>query len=228
MKRILILIVLILPAISIYAQSVEAEKQFVNIQISSGKLSPHLVTELGKKWNAFITEYNYPVLPVNTLTGEVDFTDILLVDGLDKKTIFQRCLQWGVLNFHEIVYQDFESGKIIANGALNLNHTYETRVAYKKTENLAQTWTNYTLVLTVKDNKVKYNVVNIVYRFNNYSETVDEISMPMVSLFPIVNNDPIHWERYTTVLKATNDVFGAEQKKAIGEYVKNAENDYKF
>ena len=52
--------------------------------------------------------------------------------------------------------------------------------------------------------------------------------MPMVSLFPIINKDPMQWERYTSVLKATNDAFGKEQKKAIIEYVKNAEIDYKF
>jgi hypothetical protein len=228
MKRILLLIGLILPVLAVNAQSIDAEKQFVNTQISSGKLPPGLVSELGKKWNTFIAEYTYPVLPLNSVTGEVDFTDILTIDNMAKKTIFQRCLQWVALNYHELVYQDFESGKIIANGALNLNHTCETRVAYKNTISTTQTWTNYTLVLTVKDNKIKYNVVNIDYKFSNYSEIIDEISMPMLSLFPIVNNDPLQWERYTSVLKATNDVFGAEQKKAILEYVKNAGDDDKF
>jgi hypothetical protein len=230
MNKLLLFSVLAILTISAYAQSLEAEKQYMNMRISSGELNNQQIAELGVKWNTFIADYKYPELPIYKVTGEVDFTDVLAFEGLDKKTIYQRCLQWMALNYQELAYHDAEAGKIIANGSVNLNHQAETKIGFgKKAIVPAQTSTNYTLVLTFKDNKMKYNIVNIQYNFTNYSLTVvNEVLMPFSALFPIVAQDQLHWEQFITVLNETNKSLGVGLKKTIADYVKGADADYKF
>lgn len=229
MKNSFFFLFLFIAAIQMQAQTLEAEKQYMNMLINNEQNNPEKAAELGGKWKTFISDYKYPELPVNSYTGEVDFTDVILFENMDKQIIYQRCLQWIALNFQELAYHDLDAGKIIANGSVTLKHKAETRVSFtKKVSNLTETTANYTLVLTLKGNKLKYNITNVEYTFSNFSESIDEISMPMYSLFPVIAKDPLQWERYTTVLTETKAALAEGLKNAIAGYVKSVESDYKF
>lgn len=228
MKKIILLITFIIPTFYINAQSLDAEKKYLESTNKSGKISTNQV-ELSRKWNAFIAKYNYPELPVNNNTGEIEISDTLIFTSLDKKTIFQRCLQWIAIKNGFLIHNDFESGKIIANGLIDLTHyaEYPTGFGIKEVKQI-QTSTNYTMILTLKDNKIKYTITNISYNFTDFSETVSEISMPISSLFPIVAHDQMQWMRFITVLNASNDYLYTRLKKSLVDYVVDVENDYKF
>jgi Domain of unknown function (DUF4468) with TBP-like fold len=228
MKKIILLIISIIPTFCINAQSLDAEKQYLESSDKSGKVFTNQV-ELNRKWNAFIAKYTYPELPVNNITGEIEISDILTFTSLDKKTIFQRCMQWIAIKNGFLIHNDFESGKIIANGLIDLTHyaAYPASFGIKEVKQI-QTSTNYSIILTLKDNKIKYTITNISYNFTDFSETVSETSMPISSLFPIVAHDQMQWIRFITVLNASNDYFYTRLKKALVDYVADVENDYKF
>lgn len=229
MKKIILLIILIIPTFCIYAQSLDAEKQSLDSLLKSGELNTAQVVQLRKKWNAFITNYKYPELTVNNRTGEIGISDILTFTNLDKQIIFQRCLQWIAINYGDLIHNDLESGKIIANGLIDLTHFAEYPSGFVNKEvRQIQTSTYYTLILTIKDNKIKYNITNITYTFTNFSLNISEISFPILSLFPIVAHDQMHWIRFITVLNASTDKFNFILKNSLVDYVTDVENDYKF
>jgi hypothetical protein len=225
MKKILLSIILIIPALYIYSQSPEAEKQSINSRLKSGNLSGVQATQLLKRWNTIISRYSYPQIKIDTINKEIDFSEILSFPNSDKKIIYQRCLQWMAINYFVITYNDIESGKLIGNGFLNLSHFAEYPTGEIKP---TQTSVNYTLVLTFKDNKIKYSINDISYSFTNFSEFVDEITYPIYSLFPIVSQDRSQWVKFITLLNETNKRFRNTLKDSLIGYVNDAENDYKF
>jgi hypothetical protein len=232
MKKIILFFILSILVSGLYAQTLSMEKQYVNSQISSGKLSPDQMKELSSQWKTFSTNYVYPVLPYDTITGEFVFTDVITFKDLDKRTIYQRCLQWFVFNSQEIIYQDLEAGKIIANGSVTLTHKMESRPNSGKA-NLrpVQTPANYTLVLTFKGNKIKYSIINISYNFSVYSvitETMTDVAKPILSFFPIFSADQSKWENYISLMDETVNAFNVDLKNAIVSYVQDVKTDYDF
>ena len=229
MKKNILFIILIVQAFCIYGQSPDAEKQALDSLFKSAKLNKDQVADLRKKWNAFMVSYTYPELTLNNSTGEIEFSDILTFGNLDKKAIFQRCLQFISINYGNLIYSDLESGKIIANGQIDLTHHAEYHSGFgSKLVHPVQTSTNYSMILTLKDNKVKYIITNITYNFTYFSETVSDTSMPINSLFPIVSKDQIQWVRFITVLNESRNRFYFLLKKSLADYINDMENDYKF
>jgi hypothetical protein len=231
MKKLILIIIFIIQVFSIYSQSLDAEQKYLDSISMSGKYYPDL-TLLRKKWNAFITNYKYPELKVNNITGEADISDILTFTNLDKQTIYQRCLQWIAINYGALIHNDLPSGKIIANGLLDLTHfaEYEAAFGSKKVHQI-NTPTNYTMILTIKDNKIKYCITNITFTFTSYSaesEANIDTSLPVFSLYPIVAKDQIQWVSYTTLLNECINKFQIKLKSALSDYVKDVQNDYNF
>lgn len=229
MKKIILLIILIIPVFYIHAQSPEAEMQTLDSLSKFRRLGKDQVADLKKKWNILMTSYQYPEFSVNSRTGEFEFSDTLTFVKPDKKAIYQRCLQWISINYGILIHSDLESGKIIANGLTDLPHFAEYRAGFgSKERRPVQTSTNYTLILTLKDNKIKYNITNITYNFTDFSETISEVSMPINSIFPIIIQDQMQWVRYITVLNESRLRLYTKLKKSLVDYVNDLENDYNF
>lgn len=228
-KLILLFVIFIVPAIQIYSQSREAEIQSIDSLFKEGKLRTDQVVQLRSKCFNLLKSDPFPELKVNNKTGEIEISDTLIFTNTEKKVIFQRCMQWIAINYGYLVYSDLESGKIIATGLLDLPHFTEYRDGFTSpviTKVLAST--SYTMILTLKDNKIKYTITNINYTFTNYSETIDQISFPIASIYPVPSKDQTLWIRYISVLNASTDKFYFKLKNYLADYVSDAENDYKF
>lgn len=224
MKRIILIIILIIPAFCVYAQFSDAEKQSIDSLLRSGRLNSNQIIQLQNKWISL----HYPEFKVNNSTGEIYISDTLTFTNLDKKIIFQRCLEWIAINYDNLVHNDLESGKIIANGLIDLTHYVEYPVGFGSTKiSQTQTPANYTLILTFKDNKVKYTITNITYNFKNFPETIDEISYPMSSIYPAKKLNQ-NWLRFFTIINASSDMFYFSLKNSLVNYINEVEDDYKF
>jgi hypothetical protein len=224
MKRIILVIILLIPAFCIFAQLPDAEKHSLDSLLKTGKLNANQVIQLQRKW----VSLKSPLFKVNNSTGEIYISDILTFTNLDKKKVFQRCLEWIAINYGNLVHNDLESGKIIANGLIDLTHYAETPVGFGSIRiSQVQTPTNYTLVLTFKDNKIKYNITNITYNFRNFSETIDEISYPITSIYPAKELNQ-YWLRFFTIVNASSEMFNVSLKNSLIAYVNDIDNDYSF
>lgn len=229
MKKSFLLVIISLLTLNIFCQTIDLEKKYIDSLISKGRFTPEQLSDIGSRWSNFIKNYKYPDLPVNQTTGEIDLTDVLTFNNLDNKTIYQRCLQWVAISFGNVIYSDQESGKIIANGTLNLKHNAEYRASFgSKGTRTVQTSTSYTMVLTLNKNKIKYQIINIEYTFSNYSESLDQVTMPIHSLFPILSHDQMHWKLFMTALSESYTTFYINLKKSLSDYVNAFEADYNF
>jgi hypothetical protein len=224
MKKVIFGIILTFQTFCIYSQLPDSEKQSIDSLLKTGRLSSDQAVQLQRKLNV---RDNY-AFKVNKSTGEIEISEILSFINLEKKTIYQRCLEWIALNYGNLVYSDLESGKIIANGLIDINHYagYQTGFGVTKTVPV-QTPVNYTMILTVKDNKIKYIITNITYNFKNFSETVDEISYPISELYQNKSMDQ-NWIRFFSVLNSSSDMFYTSLKTSLSNYVKEVEDDNKF
>lgn len=216
-------------AFNINSQSLETGIQSKDSLFKVGRLKMDQLVQLRKECYNIIKSHAFPGLTTNIKTGEIEILDTLTFTNLDKKVIFQRCLQWIAINNGYLIYSDVESGKIIANGLIDLPHFAEFRDGFSGSViNKIQTSTSYTMILTLKDNKIKYTITNINYSFTNFSETTDQISLPISDLFPIDAKGFTQWVRFISVLYASTDKFYYKLKDYLVDYVADAENDYKF
>lgn len=224
MKKIILGVILTLQIFSVYAQLQDADKQSLDSLFKTGRLNSDQVIQLQRKLNS---KDNYE-FKVNKSTGEIEISDILTLPNLDKKIIYHRCLEWIAINYGTLIYNDLESGKIIATGLIEIDHYagYQTGFGITRISQI-QTPTNYTMILTIKDNKIRYNISNITYNFKNFSETIDEISYPIAALYQNKTLDQ-NWIRFFTVLNSSSDMFYLGLKNSLVKYVKEVENDYNF
>jgi hypothetical protein len=224
MKKIILGIILIIQVHCTYAQLTDSEKKYIDSLLITGKLNSLQIALLQKEWKA----QNYPELSVNNRTGEVEISDILSFPDLEKKIIYQRCLEWIAINYGELTHSDLESGKIIANGLLDLDCFVEYSSGFdSKRIRQEQTPTNYTLILTIKGNKIKYMITNIIYNFTVLSEITTQVSYPISAIFPAKINGP-QWIRNYTLLNASVDKFNISLKNSLSDYIKDFESDYLF
>jgi hypothetical protein len=229
MKRFILLFLMIIPLFFIYSKSQDAGIQQLDSLFKPGILNERQIYLLRAKCRDFIVSHNYSELSLNKITGEIEIMDTLVFPDPDKKVIFQRCRQWILINYGDLIYSDFESGKIIANGLIDLDHFADYQVGFTSRKiRQIQTPTNYTLILTFKDSKIKYNITNINYTFTNFSETINEVSAPVLSLFPLQSQDQLQWIRYISVINASVDKFYFSLKKSLVDYINDAANDYNF
>jgi hypothetical protein len=229
MKRTVLFLLILCSFGRVFSQSVEAEKEFINAQIQAGKLNSEEVRDITKKLSNFSRKYKYPVLPFNKTTGEIDYSDIVFLTNLDKKAIFEKCLEWIVIGYGNILHKDPESGKIIASGNLSLkNSSINSATTGDNTGFQLNTSVNYMLILTVKDNKLKYQITNIEYTFYDVTGFLSDITLPINSLFPIILQDELQWKRYIAVLNESTNMFSFVLKDSLKEYIIKADEDNNF
>ncbi len=223
MNKILLLIIFAIHAFSINAQLAKNEKRTFDSLLQTGRLTSKQVIEL-QKWSG--NEANY-AFSVNKGNGEIEVTDIIPFTN-DKRVLFQRCLQWIAINYGNLVYNDLESGKIVANGTLDLT-TYDGSQTGLRATKVSQipTPVSYTMILTVKDNKLKYTITNISYTFTNLLYPESDVTYPISAIYPLKNAN-LNLIRYYTSLDASSDMFYSKLKNSLADYLKEAENDYDF
>ncbi len=224
MKRLIIAGMLIIAFLDVNAQTHYTENQYIDSLLKTGRVNADQSKQLYIKWGTL----NFPEFIQNRTTGEVEISDTLTFINVDKKSIFHRCLEWIAINYGNLAYSDLESGKIIAYGLLNLSDFdanpfgLEIRKVYP-----IQTPVNYTMILTIKDNKFKYTITNITYNFVDNSETMEEVSYPISSIYV---NKPMdqHWIRYLTALTASRKMFFFTLKNSLVNYINEKNKDYQF
>ncbi len=224
MKKLIISSILIISCLTVTAQMHNTENQLIDSLLSTGRLNADQSKQLYIKWGTL----NFPEFMQNKNTGEVEISDTITLINADKKSIFRRCLEWIAINYGNLAYSDLESGKIIAHGLLNLNNyeAYSFAIEVRKTHPI-QTPVNYTMILTIKDNKFKYTITNITYNFIDNTETMEEVSYPISSIYL---NKPMgqHWIRYLTVLTASREMFCFTLKNSLINYINDKNKDYQF
>ena len=87
-------------------------------------------------------------------------------------------------------------------------------------------------MFTIKDNKIKVNVIDLKYEFNYYAYSAtgsfaSTSSKDVASLYPITKSKPLRWKSNLSILKNTDNSINS-LINTLDSYIKNYENDYSF
>jgi len=224
-KTITVVLLLITFGSHISAQTIEIEKQYIDSILKLSINDGIKLDEIGKRWKSFRAEYNYPILPVDTTSRELLFSEIIDLDSINKKTIFSRCEQWFVLTYFQVLYSNEEAGKIIGSASTNIAHKYEIKSNGAKSLFSKTTKTNYALTLTIKDNKLKYELSDINYIVPGVDV---ENNYPVATLFPVISKSSTEWYNNLAYLRQLDFTLMSEQKQSLIDYIKNYKQDFEF
>jgi hypothetical protein len=221
MKKIVILLMSCLLIGRAYSQSPFKEKDHLDSLFNSGSMNQRNAVLFRSKWNAPDRhEFKFD----NSLE-ELCIADNLYFSNLEKKVIFQKCLEWIAIKGGEIIHQNPESGKIIANGYTEISHydAHESSFSGMKFSPV-QASVNYTMILTVRDNKIIYIITNITYTYVSNVEGLPDVTLPVSSLYSVNSMTTGQgWIKAFTALNATVELFYYRLKESLNTYVSLSE-----
>jgi len=225
---------------NVIGQTQKLEEANLHEMVTSGKLITTEYSSYGKKWNNLLEEMGgYPELPYNENTNTIEFSQVFEFPGIDKKTIYNRILEWSALTFGSLNavlhYENFETGKIILKGMFEITYRLETKSFWGfEKESISRSECTETYIFTIKDNKLKIEIANLMYEYTvggmslagTYypeSKTIRSIH----SLYPITKDDPVTWKGKLNLLVETSDKINS-LLTSLYLHLENYADDYDF
>lgn len=226
---------------NIFSQTYELEMKNLSKQFSDGKIKENEFTQLCKDWGDILKTFNgYPELPFNEKSGEIEFNFVRSFKDIDKKTLYDRLMEWSAINFGSLSsvmhYTNFDNGKIIIKGWFEVFYKtdYLTFFLENKKESAAKVKCNFILIFTIKDEKLKINITGVDYSFlrlgynaPNYYIPPSEIDRPISEFYPITNGESIEWKGRLNLLNQTNLKINSFIN-SLESFINNKSLDYDF
>jgi hypothetical protein len=102
-----------------------------------------------------------PSLPIDSLTGKITYTEVVVVDSLsNKQELFSRAREWFAKAYKSstnvIQMEDKESGKIVGKALMQVYHK-------ALGSNFPSGYINYTISIYIKDGKYKYEIIDFYH-----------------------------------------------------------------
>ncbi|MEI7677291.1 MAG: DUF4468 domain-containing protein [Bacteroidales bacterium] len=226
--------------ISASSQTYNLETENMTRRYTSGEFSSEDYKMYGKDWAELIKSMNgYPSLPYNEETKEIDFKWIKSFDKLEKKTIYDRIMEWSAVSFGSLSsvlnYSNLENGKILMKGWFEVYYKIDIQTFFSsKKESANSVKCFFTYVFTIKDNKLKVEVIDINYKYyipyNMIGSTYVpsyEIDRSIKSFYPITSSASIEWKGRLDLLYETNNKLN-QFINNLEKYIKNKSTDYNF
>jgi hypothetical protein len=159
--------------------------------------------------------------------------------SIDKKTIYNRIIEWSAINFGSLNtvlhYGNFETGKIILKGSNEIKYMSEFSNFWGIEKELIEPCEcSETIVFTVKDNKVKIEILNLSYEFTTGGYSTAGSYVPAIkthrsihSLYPVTEGPPTTWKVKLSLLVETADNINLLIEH-LDLYILNHIEDYNF
>lgn len=234
--RYLVFFILFLPTV-LSSQTFEIERKILRNQYETGKISSERYAVQGKKFVEFVDEIGgYPELPYNEEFGRFQFQFVQELSQ-PKAVSFRRIMEWAAFTFGSLDavlhYKDFEAGKIILKGSFDVQFVEDYNFFFKKREGVNSRTCFFTLIFTIKNQKIKVEAINIEYEFlyavlsNNAAYSNERRKITIDRLYPIIKWDEREWKGNLNLVKETNNSIRSFVKNVI-LYIESNDNDYSF
>lgn len=226
MRNVLLAAILLL-SVAAKAQTLKIEFDSIESAFKQGKV---LQVDAIKK--RALLEKIYPVLPYDTLIQDFSFSWVIDLPGVPKNVIFKRVKERCAALYGDIDavlrYEDMETGKIIVKGYVPIHYKQSYQGLWKTREILSQADCYHTLVFTIKEGKMKYEMLNLTYRGSiAYSATNSTYQYDFKSMFPVGMKSEIE---IRNTLEVASDTFRAFDliRKHFQTYILAWKSDYEF
>lgn len=201
MKKLAFLLLLICE-LNLFGQTDSIERATLNNRLLSKGISENAYLIKRSQWNNQMKSSNYPDFPVDS-TGNVHYVFFNGFKNFDKEKLFNRTLEWLSINYGIIpasYYSNLKDGKIILRNNLNLINNYSC---------------SFTCVITIKDEKIKYELFSISYQAFYTGDYLNEtpektINYNISDLYPIILKKQTEWNLSLSLFRSTNKLFKTE------------------
>jgi hypothetical protein len=239
MRQILTLLLILSTNFQLFCQTEKLEIENLSLRYQQKEFPIDDYKQYGQDWRNLLSDLGgYPNLPYNYDNKAIKF-EYLIETGVPKKITFDRILEWSAINFGSLDavlnYKDFETGKIILKGNFNVTHRQDLKNFWGNLkEEIKETTCYQTYIFTIKDNKLKIEIMNIKYKFSFVGYMSSNIYIPgrtfemsIHNIYPITNFDSSQWKEKLDLLNQTNLKI-INLKDDISSYIKINKDDYNF
>lgn len=233
------IIFILIGSSTVFCQTESIEKDNLSTRYKNGELTIEKYRQYANDWQRMIKDIGgYPNFPYDSASTSIRYVTIQET-GLSKKINFNRIMEWSAINFgslnNVLRYENYEDGKIILKGNFNVTHKKEYRNFWGSSkEGITVSICNQTYIFTIKDNKIKTEILDITFLFvvgayYSSSSYIPErkIQVSIHNLYPITNFENSKWQEKLDMLKQAN-VRIYYLVRNLNNYVKNYYSDIDF
>ncbi len=222
MRTIIVSIIILLISFNMYGQTDSIEQSIVYKKALSMEITGPEYSKIVKDWVAAVKRSKgYPRLQVNN-DGKVQYSFIKEFPNVSKKLLYNRILEWLSVSygiFSSYLYSNQEDGKIICSISLKV---YDN------------TTSSFTYVISIKDNKILVNIMNLGYQVTTIGHYSGDTWIPDSSyysgidqVFPIILKEPLKWNYYLDLMATINKQLNNEMD-ILSDYLTNYDARYVF
>lgn len=189
--------------------------------------------DLSFAWRDLTDSIGYPEVPYDSVSKKVEYIYENALDEIPRETIVNRSLEWAAVTFGStdalLTSQD-NTSRIIMNGSVEILFPDMFMVwknswrGYVETEQLNSSICFFTMVFTIREGKMKSQIINISYQYTDFVSD-RSISRTLNSCFPISNNEQEEWKALITLVNETRESLSGVNDLVVA-YIKDYENDY--
>ena len=218
-----------------FSQTQALEYESMMNRYLAKELSQLEFKDLSIAWRELTDSISYPEVPYDSVSKKVEYEFLNALEGISRETIVNRVSEWAAVTFGStdaLLTHQGNTSRLILNGSVEVLFPDIFMVwknswrGYVETEQLNSSICYFTMVFTVKDGKLKSQIVNISYQYTDFvSERT--ISRTLNSCFPISSNEQEEWKALITLVNETKESLNAVNDLVV-DYIKDYENDYNW
>lgn len=191
--------------------------------------------DLSIAWRDMTDTIGYPEVPYDSISKKVEYTFENTLGGISRETIVNRVSEWAAVTFGStdaLLTHQGNTSRLILNGSVEILFPDMFMVwknswrGYVETEQLNSSICYFTMVFTIKDGRMRSQIVNISYQYTDFVSD-RTISMTLNSCFPISNNEQEEWKALITLVNETKASLKIVNDLLV-DYIKDYENDYSW
>jgi len=213
--KIKLLFLFLLCSAAVLGQTSKLEQEVLIKEYEQSKRQEKIASKM-QDWASKLDRFGaYPDLPI-TPEGDVYYSLLGEFPAIKKADIFDRALEWMAIHnelYPNSIYQNPENGKIIFHYSLPLSNL---------------TSLNYTCIITIKDYKLLFEVLDISFQefvpghYAGEEWIADRtVTKKIADFYPITMKDESEWSKTLNMFKALNDHV-SENMNSLYDYISNA------
>lgn len=229
-------LLLLMIGMPLLAQTPTLEQETMMNRYTSKELTQLEFKDLAIAWRNLTDSIGYPPVPYDSLTGKIEYEFINTLNGIPRDIIVNRVSEWAAISYgitnSILTHQGDTGSRLILNGSFEILFPdlffvwKNSWKGYVETELQNSGAGYFTMVFTIKDGKLKTQVLNISYDYTD-NLTEQTVSRTLESCFPISNNEKDEWKAIIAIVSETKSNLES-QVNALTDYIKDYKNDYSW
>jgi len=230
-----IILLLIASGIPGFSQTLELEYEAMMERYIAKEFTQLEFKDLSYAWRDLIDSIGYPDVPYDSMANKVEYEFVNELEGISRDIIVNRVSEWAAVTFGStdgLLTHQGNASRLILNGSLEVLFPDMFMVwknswrGYVEKELQNSSISYFTMVFTIKDGKMKSQVMNISYEYTDFVSD-RTVNRTLHSCFPISNNEQDEWKALIGLVNETRSSLDTMISLVVA-YVEDYKNDYNW